>query len=265
MSTVVITGSTQGIGRGLAEEFCRRGHNVVVSSRDAQRVTDTVAALSNGAARVTGLACDVADAEQVQALWDHASEQHGSVDIWINNAGLARTLWPIMELPQGEIEAMVQTNMLGTINGCRIAVAGMLAQGSGKLFNVLGGGSDGEYFPGLGIYGTTKRGLDYFTNALVKELKDSPIIIAKIRPGIVITEAVLREIRDHRKKFDQSRKTMNKLADRVETVAPFLVDRILATDRSGTKIRWLTGGKIAGRMTLGLVRERPDQFRDFGI
>ena len=58
---------------------------------------------------------------------------------------------------------------------------------------------------------------------------------------------------------------MNKLADRVETVSPFLVDRILATDRSGTRIRWLTGGKIAGRMTMGLVRQRPDQFKDFGI
>jgi NAD(P)-dependent dehydrogenase (short-subunit alcohol dehydrogenase family) len=144
MSTVVITGSTQGIGRGLAAEFCHRGHRVVVSSRDAQRVADTV-------------------------------------------------------------------------------------------------------------------------DALVKELKDSPIIIGKIRPGIVITEAVLREIRDHRDKFDESRKTMNKLADRVETVSPFLVDRILATDRSGTRIRWLTGGKIAGRMTMGLVRQRPDQFQDFGI
>jgi NAD(P)-dependent dehydrogenase (short-subunit alcohol dehydrogenase family) len=265
VTTVVITGSTQGIGRGLAAEFCHRGHSVVVSSRNAQRVSDTVAALSKSGGKVTGLACDVAEAQQVQALWDHATGQFGSVDIWINNAGLARTLWPIMELPQGEVETMVRTNMLGTINGCRVAVAGMTAQGSGKLFNVLGGGSDGEYFPGLGVYGTTKRGLDYFTNALVKELKDSPLIVAKIRPGIVITEAVLREIRDHRDKFDQSRKTMNRLADRVETVSPFLVDRILATDRSGSKIRWLTGGKIAGRMTLGLVRERPDQFKDFGI
>ena len=188
-----------------------------------------------------------------------------SVDIWINNAGLARTVWPILEIPQGEIETMVHTNMLGTINGSRVAASGMVAQGHGKLFNVLGGGSDGEYFPGLGLYGTTKRGLDYFTNALVKELADSAIIVAKIRPGMIITEAVVREARADMENFQKSRKMMNNLVDTVETVAPFLVDNILATDKSGTKIRWLNGPKMAGRMLRGMLKTRPDQFEPFGL
>ena len=265
MSTIVITGSTQGIGRGLALEFCRRGHNVVIAGRNAERVAETLTALEGEDGQAAGQPCDVAQHPQVQALWDLAVNTFGSVDIWINNAGLARTVWPILEIPQEEIETMVHTNMLGTINGSRVAASGMLAQGHGKLFNVLGGGSDGEYFPGLGLYGTTKRGLDYFTNALVKELADSAIVVAKIRPGMIITEAVVREARADMENFQKSRKMMNNLVDTVETVAPFLVDNILATDKSGTKIRWLNGPKMAGRMLRGMLKKRPDQFEPFGL
>jgi NAD(P)-dependent dehydrogenase (short-subunit alcohol dehydrogenase family) len=265
MSTVVITGSTQGIGRGLAVEFCRRGHQVVIAGRDRVRVEQTLSELADEPGQAAGLSCDVSRFDQVQALWDLAVDRFDQVDIWINNAGLARTVWPILEVPQGEIETMVHTNMLGTINGCRVAASGMKAQGRGKLFNMLGGGSDGEYFPGLGIYGTTKRGLNYFTDALVKELADTPVIVAKIRPGMIITEAVVREARANMENFQKSRKMMNNLVDTVETVSPFLVDRILATTRSGSKIRWLNGPKMAARMLKGMLRKRPDQFEAFGL
>lgn len=265
MSTVVITGSTQGIGRGLAREFCSRGHNVVVTGRESSRVDEALEQLEGEPGQAAGLSCDVTRIEQVQALWDLAAQRFGTVDIWINNAGLARTVWPILEVPQDQLETMVTTNMLGTINGSRVAARGMVAQGAGKIFNMLGGGSDGEYFPGMGIYGTTKRGLDYFTNALVKELDGSGVIIGKIRPGMIITEAVVREARADMENFQKSRKLMNNLVDTVETVSPFLVERILATDKSGRKIRWLTPAKMTGRMLKGMVSKRADQFEPFGL
>jgi NAD(P)-dependent dehydrogenase (short-subunit alcohol dehydrogenase family) len=265
MVNVVITGSTQGIGRGLAEEFCRRGHNVAIAGRNPERLSQVLAELADLPGSITGQTCDVAIHDQVQALWQLAADQFGQIDIWINNAGLARTVWPILDVPQADIETMVHTNMLGTINGCRVAASGMTEQGHGKIFNMLGGGSDGEYFRGLGIYGTTKRGLNYFTDALVKELKDTAIIVAKIRPGMIITEAVIREAEADRPGFEKARKMMNNLVDTVETVAPFLVENILATTKSGSKIRWLNGGKMAMRMLKGMVRKRPDQFEQFGL
>ena len=155
--------------------------------------------------------------------------------------------------------------MLGTINGSRAAATGMKAQGNGKIFNMLGGGSDGEYFPGMGIYGATKRGLDYFTNALAKELSGSAVIIGKIRPGMIITDAVVREARQDLVSFEKSRSMMNNLVDTIETVAPYLVDRIMATEKSGSKIRWLTGAKIAKRMMMARLKKRPDQFEAFGL
>ncbi|MAY35080.1 MAG: chitin-binding protein [Spongiibacteraceae bacterium] len=265
MANVVITGSTKGIGRGLATEFARLGHNVMIAGRSQQAIDEAIANIGSQPGKVSGRPCEVSQKEQVQALWDAAAEEFGSIDIWINNAGLARTVWPILETPDEEIQAMVTTNMFGTIFGSKVAVSGMKAQGHGKLFNMLGGGSDGEFFPGIGIYGTTKRGLNYFTDALIKENKDTPLVIGKIRPGMVITEAVVREAKADLENFNKNRKTMNNLCDTVDTVSPYLVEQILKTEKSGTKIRWLTGGKIAKRMMLSRFRNQPDKFEAFGL
>jgi len=265
MPRVVITGSTKGIGRGLAHEFASRGSDVVISGRSQHALDEASELIGNVPGKIVGQVCEVSDRAQLQQLWDVAVERLGPVDIWINNAGLARTLWPIVESPPEQIDAMLQTNMPGTINGSIIAARGMLAQGHGKIFNMLGGGSDGEYFPGIGIYGTTKRGLDYFTTALAKELKDTGVIVGRIRPGMIVTEAVIREAQEDLENFEKSRKVINNLVDQVETVSPFLVDEMLAFDKSGAKIRWLNGGKIGWRMLKSRFKKRPDQFVRFGL
>ena len=265
MSTVVITGSTKGIGFGLAREFASRGWNVVVSGRSDDTVGSALKRLGDSPGTVVGQACEVGDRGQIQALWDTAVESFGDVDIWINNAGLARTIWPIVDTPPEQIDAMLNTNMPGTINGSITAAKGMTAQGHGKIFNMLGGGSDGEYFPGIAIYGTTKRGLDYFSTSLARELKESDVIVGRIRPGMIVTEAVIREAKENRENFEKSRRMINNLVDQVETVSPFLVDEMLAFQKTGGKIRWLTGSKIGWRMLKSRFKPRPDQFERFGL
>lgn len=265
MAIIVITGSSQGIGLGLAQEFLQQGHQVIISGRNEQTLASAMQTL-NSPSNSLSVPCDVANYQQVKNLWDEAQARFGKVDIWINNAGLARTTWSISDIPQSEIETMVTTNMLGTINGARVAAAGMQSQGTaGKIFNMLGGGSDGEYFPGMGIYGTTKRGLNYFTDALCKELKRSNILVGKIRPGMIITDAVIREAKADLENFEKSRKIMNNLVDQIETVAPFLVTEILRFNTSGKKIAWLNGGKIAIRMLTSRFKPREDQFSRFGL
>lgn len=265
MTNVVITGGSKGIGRGLAREFAARGCNVVISGRSHESLQTALDALGNLDGEVVGHAGDVSEHAQQQALWDFAVERFRTVDIWINNAGLARTIWPILETPVDQVEAMIMTNMRGTVFGSMVAATGMKAQGSGKIFNMLGGGSDGEYFPGIAIYGTTKRGLDYFCTALAKELKGTGIIIGRVRPGMIVTEAVVREARADRDNFENSRKMINNIVDQVETVAPFLVDEMLSFNKSGAKIRWLNGAKIGLRMLKSLFIKRPDQFERFGL
>ena len=265
MANVVITGSSKGIGLGLAREFAVRGHNIVITGRSLNSVDEGLGAIGDVSGQVVGQICEVSDPSQLEALWQRAIQAYGSVDIWINNAGLARTTRPILETPSEHVDAMLQTNMRGMIFGSRVAAKGMIEAGGGKIFNVLGGGSDGEYFPGMGIYGTTKRGLDYFCTALAKEISDSGVIVGRVRPGMVVTDAVVREAREDLDGFQKSRKMMNKLVDQVETVAPFLVDEMLAFDKTGGKIRWLTGGKIGMRMLKGLFVSRADQFERFGL
>ena len=265
MLKVVITGSTKGIGKGLAEEFASRGHDVFITGRRQEEVDEVASSMNDLEGTVAGKACDVSDPAQVQALWDAAKAQMDQVDIWINNAGLARTTHTIAETSQADVEAMITTNLIGTINGSRVASAGMLDQGGGRLFNMLGGGSNGEYFPGMGIYGTTKRGLKYFTDALEKELKDTPVMVGQIRPGMIVTEGVIREARDNPEAFAAGRVMMNNLVDQVETVAPWLVDQILSTQSTGNKIAWLSGGKIAMRMLKSRFSKRDDQFERHGL
>jgi tape measure domain-containing protein len=267
MANIVITGSSKGIGFGLALEFARRGHCVMLTGSSQASVEQALEKMRQAApaGRIEGQACNVTVAAQVQSLWDAAATAFGSIDIWINNAGLARTAWSIADTPDDQIEQMITSNLLGTCFGSKIAVNGMLQQGHGKLFNMLGGGSDGEFFPGMGIYGSTKRGMDYMTNALVKENKDSSLVIAKIRPGMIITEGVIREIKADRENFEKSRSTMNILCDTIDTVAPFLVDEILKCEKSGSKIAWLNGGKIGKRMLMARFKPVPDKFAPFGL
>lgn len=256
----VITGSTQGIGRALATEAAKQAHQVLISGRTQAAVDAALDTIAAPFTQVVGQPADVADPVAVQALWDRATEAFGGVDVWINNAGLARTTWPILDLPQDQLEAMLDTNMRGTINGSRVAAKGMLAQGKGRIFNMLGGGSDGEYFPGMGVYGSTKRGLDYFSRALAKELKGTPVLVGRVRPGMIVTEGVKREIAADPANFAKSRKVMNILCDQPETVAPYLIQQMLAFEKSGSKIAWLSGAKMAKRFLLAKIQPRPDQF-----
>ena len=262
MTTFVITGSTKGIGFALAKAALQRGDKAVISGRTNEAVAQAVAVLQNiDPSKVLGVATDVSDAAQVQALWDKAIAAFGRVDVWINNAGVANTTKKIVDIPASDVKTMVMTNMLGTIHGSQVAARGMTAQGTGRIFNILGGGSDGEYFPGMGIYGTTKRGLDYLTRALVKELKGTPLIVGRVRPGMIVTEGVVREIKADPAGFAKSRKIMNALCDLPDTVAPYLVEQMLAMPKSGGKIAWLTGGKIAKRLLLSRFTTREDLFQ----
>jgi NAD(P)-dependent dehydrogenase (short-subunit alcohol dehydrogenase family) len=248
VAVVVITGSTRGIGLGLAKAFLERGHKVVVSSRGGAAVDQAVAELGGSASgKVAGFACDIVDPAQVAALWENAKAAFGNIDIWINNAGTSGPRRNVTELSQSEIASVVSTNLVGTINGMSTALRGMTAQGHGKVFNFEGFGSDGMSAPGLSVYGATKRAITYLTKSTNKEIKGSPVLLGTISPGIVVTD-LLDDARDaDPAQWERTKRLYNILGDRVETVAPYIAERVLATDKPGTAIRWLTQGKAIGR------------------
>ncbi len=249
MSVVVITGSTKGIGRGLAEAFAALGHTAVVSGRNASEVDAAVAAIPGA----LGLAADVSDPAQVQALWDYAVSRHGQVDIWINNAGFAITHKWTKDLSLAELRAMAETNLFGGIHGTQVALNGMVAQGSGWIYTVLGGGSDGRQRDRFGGYGMTKIALRYYSHAMIRELRDGPVKFGTILPGILLSDGFLREARQlDPESWPKLSRQLDMLADRVEDVAPWLAERVLAGGKHGRTIRWLTNRKITGRMLAGM-------------
>ena len=267
--TVVVTGGTRGIGHGLAQEFLKRGVNVVICGRSQEAVDSALAELSphaiNGA-RVAGAPCDVTQYDQVQALWDFAKKEFATIDIWINNAGLSNTRFPIGHLPQDEVEAVVSVNLVGTMNGAQVALKGMEEQGHGALYNFEGFGSNGMKQFGMSLYGCTKFGLTYFTKALIKETKESPVIVGYMSPGIVITDLSMRDRgKMSPERWESVRKVFNIIADRVETVTPWLVEHVLANDKHGARIAWLTSKKAAGRFIKSRFVSTKNRFPELNL
>ena len=127
------------------------------------------------------------------------------------------------------------------------------------------GGSDGRAQQLQTVYSSTKRGLDLFTKAMVKELKDTPVLVQSVRPGILITDGFVREIGVMGpERFTKWRKALNILGDQPEDVAPWLVDKILAMDKSGQHVQWLTNAKIARRFAMAGFNKR-DLFARYGL
>jgi NAD(P)-dependent dehydrogenase (short-subunit alcohol dehydrogenase family) len=249
MKALVITGSTRGIGFGLAREFLQRGCAVVVNGRTPSAVEQAVGRLAaaHGGERVLGHAADVSIYEQVEGLWEAARAQFGRVDVWLNNAGIAHPDdTPLWDQSPEQMRAVVGLNLLGTLYGVRVAAQGMKAQGGGTIYVMEGFGSDGRTRHGLGLYGATKAALRYAARALEADVAAwaTPVKFGTISPGIVVTDLLIGQYAGREQEFARAKRIFNILGDRVETVTPFIADKVLAGD---LRIAWLTPRKVFWR------------------
>jgi NAD(P)-dependent dehydrogenase (short-subunit alcohol dehydrogenase family) len=250
--TIVITGSTRGIGFGLADSFLKLGCNVVICGRRRESVEKAVDRLAkkHNPDTLAGYPCDVTVYDTVQSVWDAAKKQFGMIDIWINNAGIGHNQQNIWEIDQERIRQVIETNLLGALYGAKVAVAGMLAQQHGALYTMEGMGSDGMILAGVSIYGTSKYGLKYMTDALVKETKGTNLVIGAIRPGMTATELITNQYKDKPEQWKKVVKIFNTIADKVETITPWIAKKVLANKRTGARITWFTRRKALARFSM---------------
>jgi len=258
MKTVVITGSTRGIGLGLAKEFLNAGCQVILSGRNEQNVQTLVSDLSlkYPQAKVAGKTCEVTDRAQVQALWEYAKSLNPTVDIWINNAGIGHDRNPFNEIPAQCAQDVLHTNLDGLLNGCSIALKGMQAQGSGAIYNMLGLGSDGRRIKGLSVYGMSKAAASYFSRALIAETRGGNVLVGSLSPGMVLTDLLLNRGQYSISEWATLKKVYNFLAEKVEVVTPWLVTKILANQKHGVEIRYLNPLRLGGHAILAMIGKR---------
>jgi NAD(P)-dependent dehydrogenase (short-subunit alcohol dehydrogenase family) len=184
---VVVTGSTRGIGRAIAEACSEAGAAVVISSRNALAVEETAAALAAKARRVAGAVCDVRNGVDVERLLDETIDAFGRVDVWINNAGVPQGIIPLDEMSEEEACQIITVNVIGTMNGCRVALP-YLKKNGGTIINITGKGGGGRPSAYTSVYAASKAAVSSLTKSLAAENRGSPVSIHLLNPGMVPTD-----------------------------------------------------------------------------
>ena len=263
MQTVVITGSTRGLGFEMAKRFRAAGWNVVVNGVNGERLEKAVEALRAlpGEGEVAGCRGSVAREEEIQALADFAAERFGTIQIWINNAGVNQPMKAVWELTAEEIDAILDIDLRGAILGSRAAVRQMEKQPEGGfLYNLEGYGSNDAMMLGLNLYGTSKRAVTHFTQALARELEErgGKVKAGRLSPGIMITDFTVKALGGAESIAlpEKTKKVYNILGDYPDVVAEHLVKGMLQNTKNNAHIEWLTSGKAAWRFMTAAFNKR---------
>lgn len=246
MKHVIITGGTRGIGSGLVKEFLHNDYRVTFTGTSDTSVNMAVEKLMSDhePSLFRGIVCDVTRSSDLSTLWDFSTSIFGPVDIWINNAGISNRQLSFNELESEEFRKVVDVNITGLMEATHLAYKRMSSQGYGAIYNMGGMGSDGRMIKGLTPYGMSKRAVQYFTNSFAKEIEGGPVIAGLILPGMVLTDMLLDPIRLDPMGTRKAARIFNLLAEEVETVAPFIVERVIENRINGATISWLTTLKI---------------------
>jgi 3-oxoacyl-[acyl-carrier protein] reductase len=179
----VVTGSTRGIGRAIAEAFAQSGARVAVVGRDQQRADEAAATIAGGA---KGFAADVSDTASVSKLIDDVEKAFGSIDILVNNAGITRDNL-VMRLKDEDWDAVQNANLRGAFAAIRAVSRGMMKKRNGRIINVASiVGLIGN--KGQANYAASKAGLIALTKSVAKELGSRNILVNAVAPGFIETE-----------------------------------------------------------------------------
>lgn len=268
MKTVVITGSARGLGLEMAKVFRENDCNIVLSDLNEDNLKNAKNILMNidSKSKVGYSVCDVTKTKDIESLIEYATKEFGVIDIWINNAGVNQPEKAIWELDEKEIDIVIDVDLKGTIKASKLIMEYMINNKvKGAIYNVEGYGSNDAKMLGLSIYGTSKRAITYFTEALAKEndVRNTGIIIGKLSPGIMITDFITNALGNKEKinLSEKTKKVYNILGDYPDVVAKFLVTEMLDNTQNDAKIEWLTNRKAAWRFMTSMFNKR-DFFKD---
>ena len=178
----IVTGSTKGIGRAIADRLVAEGCRVVVSARTEADVAEAAEALGESA---LGIPCDVADPSACQALVDETLRRFGRLDILVNNAGLG-VFKPIGDLSVEEWRRQIDVNLGGVFYCSKAALKPLSDSGDGFIINI-GSLAGRNPFPGGTGYNASKFGLVGMTEAMMLDVRYDDVRVSMVMPGSVNT------------------------------------------------------------------------------
>jgi 3-oxoacyl-[acyl-carrier protein] reductase len=191
--TALVTGSTRGIGRAIAQRLSEAGANVAVVGRDRDKAGEAASSLRNA----KGFGCDVSDASAVVALVEEVEKSFGALDILVNNAGITRDNL-LMRLKDDDWDAVLDANLKAAFVAIRAASRGMMKRRWGRVINIASVvGIVGN--KGQSNYAASKAGLIGLTKSVAKELASRNILANVVAPGFIetdMTAAMTTEARD---------------------------------------------------------------------
>jgi NAD(P)-dependent dehydrogenase (short-subunit alcohol dehydrogenase family) len=185
--TVVVTGASGGIGRGLVLGFAGEGARVVLASRDAAACEGVATAASALSGETLVVPTDVTDAASVKAMVETTRERFGEVDVLVNNAGGVYYPHAFLEKPEKEIEWELDLNIRGVVNCTRAVGEGMVARGEGSIVNITSNSALlGEAANMVANYAGTKGYVMSFSKALAYEWGPLGVRVNCVSPGWIV-------------------------------------------------------------------------------
>lgn len=184
--TVIVTGGSRGLGAGLVEAFLGAGDRVATCSRTSTPAIERWSSDPAVRDRFLYLPVELSDRAACAAFVAAVADRFGSIDVLVNNAGVARE--GVLGLfSDTDVDEVIDLNLRGTIQITKLVVRRMLPQGAGRIINISSiVGLSG--YRGLSVYGATKAALDGFTRALSRELGSRGITVNSVAPGYLRTE-----------------------------------------------------------------------------
>lgn len=196
----IVTGASQGLGKAIAIELGRNGAKVACLARNAEKLAETVSAITAAGGTAAAFACDVKDRASVDGVIDAVTTQWERLDILVNNAGVTRdTLLPIMS--DDDWDEVILTNLRGSFLFCRAAAKLMMRQRYGRIINISSvSGLMGN--AGQTNYSASKAGLIGLTRSLSRELAKRNVTVNAVAPGFIesdmtkaLGDAILDEVK----------------------------------------------------------------------
>lgn len=219
---VLITGASSGIGAGCARKFASEGARLILNARNIERLEALAEELKNE----YGAACyilpfDVCDRQAAAAALASLPDEWKSIDILINNAGLAIGVDKEHEGCLEEWDVMIDTNIKALLSMTRMVVPGMIERGRGHIINIGSIAGDAAY-PGGSVYCATKAAVKALSDGLRIDLVDTPLRVTNVKPGLVETNFSVVRFRGDKDRADNVYKGIHALTgDDIAEVAYF--------------------------------------------